>query len=147
MSPSAFLLLALSSIGLPDPSEVVGEMTRVGASDYTINERYFLLPIRVRADRKDEVSKIIINVSTDEGNRWRVAGTVQPDEEGLRFRAEADGVYWFTVQVVGKDNVKEPAEVGKEGAQILKILVDTRKRSISAKTTDTEREYKMPYAD
>jgi hypothetical protein len=145
MSLYAGLLLGLSFVPFPALLDG-GRVVRHAKDDYTIHCRDFLLPFNWEEGRKDQIKSVILSVSTDRGRTWGRAGEATADVEGLPFHAKEDGDYWFTLQVVGKDGTTAPAEAGGDGAQVVKVRVDTRGAATSAKAPDPMT-CKMPYAD
>ncbi len=110
----ACLLLA-ASVGAPEPSH--------------INQRGFLIPLRIDETRRADIRQVNLFVSTREDGGWQPAGTITPDKEGFPFNAPGDGVYYFKVQVEGNDGGREPPVVqGKPlqwlGARIGASLVN-----------------------
>jgi len=105
----ACLLLA-ASVGAPEPSH--------------INQRGFLIPLRIDETRRADIRQVNLFVSTREDGGWQPAGTITPDKEGFPFNAPGDGVYYFKVQVEGNDGGREPPDINKAPVS-QKIIVDT----------------------
>jgi len=93
---------------------------------YTIQQRTFRVPVQVES-RRTEIEQITLFVSTDQGKTWKEAGVIAPDEESFRYKAPADGTYWFAVQIVLKNKTKEPAEL-RLLEPALKVAVESPKK-------------------
>jgi hypothetical protein len=93
---------------------------------YTIRQRSFRVPVSVET-RRGEVDQITLFVSIDQGKTWREAGVIGPDEDAFRYRAAADGVYWFAVQIQLKNGMKEPADMRMLQPE-LKVSVELPKK-------------------
>jgi hypothetical protein len=104
-----------------------------GPEDLAIlNSRDFAIPIHVEADRKMDVRELKLYCSRDLGKTWELVAAVTPDREAFAYRAPADGVYWFTVQVIdraGKTSPTSPFDVAPD----LKVRVDTEDKKLSPK--------------
>jgi hypothetical protein len=90
------------------------------------------IPITIDPAKRDTLSGIILFCSMDEGKTWDQKGLAKPEEKGFPFTAPHDGLYWFTIQTIDKNNVKSPldpamAPVGQ------KIIVDTVKPLVKLK--------------
>ncbi len=83
----------------------------------------FRIPFDTDADAR-RLQEVQLYVSEDLGQSWQKAGSVRPEERGFNFRAERDGLYWFTVRTVAWDGKQNPASL--QGAQPqLRVFVDT----------------------
>ena len=96
-----------------------------GPSDvYVMSTRDIAIPITIDPTRRSEIEHMILWVSPDRGQTWREGGVAKPDTPAFTYKAHDDGHYWFIVQIVDKQNRKEPenpaaADVGK------KVIIDT----------------------
>jgi hypothetical protein len=141
MSLTVCLLSIGALSGSLDLSDIVTRQV-----DYTIDFRDFKLPISVKPADEDRIASIhLYLLAQDRG--WRHVSTISPDQDGFPFRALADGIFVFALQVEYKDGRKQPPEMGKGRMKIMRIRVDTRQRTTSAKPSDDGAGvYKMPYA-
>src|SRR5207237_8087990 len=68
--------------------------------------------------------EVQLYVSTDYGRTWNQAATATPEQRGFEFRADRDGLYWFTVRTTDADGRAYPPSL--QGARPgLKVYVDT----------------------
>ncbi len=91
-----------------------------------LNSRDFTIPIHIDAERRMDVRELKLYCSSDLGKTWELVAAAPPDRESCAYRAPADGVYWFTVQVIdraGKTSPTSPFDV----APGLKVRVNTEK--------------------
>jgi hypothetical protein len=110
----------------------------VGAPEASyINQKGFLIPLRIEESRRAEIRQVHLYASTREDSGWQPAGTITPDKEGFPFNAPGDGVYFFKVQVEGIDGAKEPADILKAPVS-QKIIVDTQRPQLQI--VDAERQ-------
>ncbi len=73
--------------------------------------------------------QVKLYVSEDQGQTWRLYSTAEPPQQEFVFRAQRDGLYWFTTQTLGLDNRLYPPVV--EGVRPdLRVCVDSRPPSI-----------------
>src|SRR5260370_279399 len=115
----ALLFIGLALAG--DPIELPKDVFEVQA-------RAFDIPIQVNPNRRDTIERIRLFVSVDRGKTWKHAQDCQPTDEQVSFTAPKDGLYWFAVQTVLKDNKKEPAE--KDLAASLKVYVNAERKAL-----------------
>ncbi|NBO93421.1 MAG: hypothetical protein EBV06_14080 [Planctomycetia bacterium] len=100
-----------------------------GAGDTDIvhfNMRGFQIPVRIDPNRRAEVHELILYLSKDAGRTWEIAMRLSPDKPGFDFMASNDGMHYFSIAVVDKRGVQEPADVYKAPVG-QKILIDTTK--------------------
>jgi hypothetical protein len=129
MSTGAHFLAALACLfGGPAPD---GEV-------FTVTTREFKIPLQIAPEQLSQVSQLHLYVSADQGRTWKKTATARPSDEAFTYAAPRDGVYWFTVQVVDRQRRAEPAEPGRDG-HVLKIAVDTARRSAPVRTKETTR--------
>jgi hypothetical protein len=99
-----------------------------------INQRKFEIPIQVDAASRSKIKELKLFSSTDEGRSWQEVAVTSPDKGAFIYYAPADGVYWFSVQIVDQQGRLDPADIYKAPPG-QKVLVDTLKpllRIISA---------------
>jgi hypothetical protein len=73
------------------------------------NARGFKIPIRLSGDRRTEVQKFVLYVSTDQGKSWQVHQQANSDATSFIYRASEDGTYWFIVSTVNSRGVETPS--------------------------------------
>jgi hypothetical protein len=79
---------------------------------FYLNQRAFQIPIRVQAERKDDVKGLELYVSTDNGQSWQLSAKAAPDQAAFSYAATRDGHYLFTVVVLDKKTGQpEPSNV------------------------------------
>jgi hypothetical protein len=102
MSPHSALVTCLAlSLGAHGPD----------AEPLKINTRSFAIPIAVDAARRGEIDRLVLFNSSDRGQTRQQADSATVDAKQFCFNAQADGEYWFHVQVVGKNGQATPADI------------------------------------
>jgi hypothetical protein len=91
-----------------------------------MNARSFRIPIRIDPAHRAEIKELHLFASTDEGRTWQQVAVAATDQDGFPFYAPADGVYWFSVQVVDQHGNLDPPDIYKVPPS-QKVLVDTLK--------------------
>jgi RNA polymerase sigma factor (sigma-70 family) len=96
-----------------------------------LNVREFKLPVQIRPEERGKLRlvNLYVYVSPDQGKSWQRVGPITPEEDGFRFTAPKDGLYWFAIQEEYPDRQLRP--IGIVPPQV-KVLVDT---SLSLKTS------------
>jgi hypothetical protein len=61
---------------------------------YTLDSRYFEIPIIVRESRLEEIDSLILYCSTDDGKTWKKVKTASPHKKSFTYRVPKDGTYW-----------------------------------------------------
>jgi hypothetical protein len=99
------------------------------AGDTTCTRQtFFRIPFDTDPGER-RLQQVELYVSADEGRSWHYVASVPPERRGFDFRAERDGLYWFTVRTIDLQGRPYPATV--DGAQpLLKVAVDTQPPSI-----------------
>jgi hypothetical protein len=92
-----------------------------------VSTRDFALPINYDPARRQQIERLELFVSTDRGKNWKKTDCATPDQDRFVFSAPKDGIYWFVVQVLGKDGTKEPADL-RTTRFVRKVLVDTNEK-------------------
>jgi beta-lactamase regulating signal transducer with metallopeptidase domain len=105
-----------------------------------VNTRRFQVPIRIQPERKGDVRELILYLSRDQGKTWEIYARATPEKTGFDFLAAGDGVLWFSVAVIGRDDRQDPPDVYKAPVG-QKIVIDTVKPTVqlSRDTTVTDR--------
>jgi hypothetical protein len=70
------------------------------------------------------VAELVLSVSEDEGQSYRLVGKMPTDRKHCRFHASRDGIYWFIVQVVDGQGSCLPANPSRVKPS-LRLCVDT----------------------
>jgi hypothetical protein len=84
----------------------------------------FRIPFETDAGER-RLQEVQLYVSEDRGQTWKPAATVPPEQRGFNFRAEHDGLYWFTVRTVDFAGRANPATLQGVRPQ-LEVYVDTQ---------------------
>jgi hypothetical protein len=84
----------------------------------------FRIPFETDSGER-RLREVQLYVSEDRGQTWRNAATVPPEQRGFNFRAERDGLYWFTVRTVDFQGRANPTTVQGTRPQ-LEVVVDTQ---------------------
>jgi len=84
----------------------------------------FRIPFETDAGER-RLQEVQLYVSEDRGQTWRPAGTVAPEQRNFNFRADHDGLYWFTVRTVDVAGRANPATLQGARPQ-LEVYVDTQ---------------------
>ena len=89
----------------------------------------FRIPFNVDANNP-RLLEVRLFVSEDQGQNWQRVSSVPPEQGGFQFRAEHDGLYFFTVQTVDINNKPSPPNVQGMPPQI-RVYVDTQNPLVS----------------
>jgi hypothetical protein len=116
------VLLALSLFAVPS-------FAQAPANGITYaRQTSFFIPF-VTGSGERQLHEVRLYVSEDQGQTWRKYASVGPEQRGFNFRAEHDGLYWFTVQTVDLAGRLDPAVVQgiqpQQGVPPIKVQVDT----------------------
>jgi hypothetical protein len=94
------------------------------APDVTpINKSVFPIPFSV--DPGERLHEVQLYVSLDQGASWQNAGTARPEQRQFSYRADRDGMHWFTVRTVDINGQLRPQTLQGTRPQ-LRVLVDTQ---------------------
>jgi tetratricopeptide (TPR) repeat protein len=102
--------------------EVSGIMRGTRREEYEIKSSRFAIPIGINGVRREDIEKIRLFVSEDEGKTWKPEKDYKPGDERALFTAPHDGRYWFAAQIVLKNGDSIPAKL--EGPA-LKVYVNS----------------------
>jgi hypothetical protein len=104
----------------------LGQGLAHGQVEY-LNQRECKIPIVLTDDpvRRAEIRQLFLFVSTDEGKTWRQEAVAAPTQEAFPFFAPKDGIYWFNVSIMDKNNQSDPPDVSAV-PPAMKMVVDTR---------------------
>lgn len=85
----------------------------------------FRIPFQVEPGEQARLREVQLHLSEDQGRNWRLHSSVGADQRSFAFKAEREGVYWFTVRTVDLDGRAHPASL--EGIKPgLRVVVDTQ---------------------
>jgi hypothetical protein len=102
----------------------------VADKQIVIKSRSFTIPILLDPARRDRIKRLALIYSTDNGDSWSPVEARFPEEvrDGFKFTANRDGIFWFSIQIEGKDGrfIPDPA-TGDPYPVHLKVQVDTSK--------------------
>jgi hypothetical protein len=110
---------------------------------WEVRSRDFGLPVRIDPARRAEVVTVRLFVSRDGGKTWEHCQDTAPDEDRVRFSAPRDGTYWFAVQVVLKDDVKDPPDL-KDLVPTMKVHVKSGSKPLPVRMPDAEQQGRGP---
>jgi hypothetical protein len=88
----------------------------------------FRIPFEVDAVGP-RLREVQLYVSTDLGRLWNYAARTAPAQLGFDFRAERDGLYWFTVRTVDVEGRAYPLTL-ENARPGLKVYVDTAPQQV-----------------
>jgi hypothetical protein len=115
------MVLALPAPGLW-PS--LGLAQDLSSEPIYTNLRRFHIPFKTPATQQNRLKQLQLYFSTDQGRTWQASAIVAPDQDAFKFQCDRDGMYWFTVRTLDKDNIYNPPTL--QGSQpSLKVVVDT----------------------
>jgi hypothetical protein len=96
--------------------------------DY-LKESQFQIPISIAPERRGDIKELLLYLSTDNGQTFSLVARTTPDKTGFPYYAANDGVYWFAIAILDRQNHQEPIDVAQSGSKRC-IIVDTRKPDI-----------------
>ncbi len=122
---------------------MVGLMLTAGVSPGDVvylNQQRIKIPLDIKPADRPQIHELALFVSTDEGRNWHQEAVCAPEQDGFKFVAPADGLYWFTVAVTDRNGRQTPRDVvGAAPSQ--KMIIDTLKpqvRIVQAERRDDE---------
>jgi hypothetical protein len=122
--PYSFLLICLTS--LLTLSAGLASVARAQApSDGIIYSQKSVMRIPFEVDATERrLREVQLYVSEDRGLTWQKASSAAPDQRFFNFRAERDGLHWFTVRTVDMaGGIRPPTLEGVRPG--LSVYVDT----------------------
>src|SRR2546428_775866 len=102
-----------------------------------MNTRNFRIPIQVAEGQRDKIRELILFASSDQGVTWNEVAVVKPDQDGFKFFAPADGLYWFNICLVDNQGKRQPPDIYKVPPRE-KVLVDTLKPNVRMVSADRQ---------
>jgi hypothetical protein len=98
-----------------------------GADDTVyLNQLAIKIPFDIKPADRQQISELHLYRSTDEGKTWNQEAILKPDQDGYKFTAPKDGLYWFTVDVVDLKGIHNPKDMA-QAKPAQKIVIDTLK--------------------
>jgi hypothetical protein len=122
---SLALTLALLAAGAPS-SDVI-----------PMNTRNFKIPVQIGEGQRDKIKELILFASSDQGVTWNEVGVLAPDQDGFKFFAPSDGLYWFNICLVDIQGKRQPPDIYKAPPRE-KVLVDTLKPGVRIVSADRQ---------
>jgi hypothetical protein len=115
-----FVLFALGLVALAAPARAQSPEPDVLYSRY----RQFKLPFTL-GPGKENLKQLYLWVSADQGKSWERAAVAAPEHDHFQYIADRDGLLWFAVQTVDKQDRVYPTNM--DGAQpSRRVVVDTQ---------------------
>jgi len=99
---------------------------------YHINRQKMAIPIEIVPARRNDLREILLFCSRDEGKTWQQVGQATPEQTSFPYTAPADGKYWFTIQTVDRNGVRDPVDVYAAPVG-QRVVVDTVKPLVKVK--------------
>jgi hypothetical protein len=91
----------------------------------------FRIPFDVDPGER-RLREVRLYYSEDQGRTWRKFDAVAPSAGEFRFRAERDGLHWFTTQTQDLEGRLYPQTLQQvKASQILKVVIDTQPPSVA----------------
>jgi hypothetical protein len=111
------VLLGAVSSSLGQPQNPPGDTTYTRAP-------VFQIPFQPESGER-RLKEVQLYVSTDLGQTWKQAVNATPEQRYFVFRAQHDGIHWFSVRTIDLDGKAVPVDMA--GARPgLKVYVDTQ---------------------
>jgi len=102
-----------------------------------IKSRSFRMPLTLDGKHKDTIEGLRLFVSYDLGKTWKHQDDYKITDREVTFFAPADGLYWFGLQVLGKDGKCHPAKLEKLDP-VRKVYVNTEGKPFRAQKSYEE---------
>jgi RNA polymerase sigma factor (sigma-70 family) len=99
------LSIPIAPPATPDPGAALG----APAGYIQVSARDFLLPFAVTVDPQD-IAKLRLYASSDKGKTWQLVMDADHHVASFRYRAPADGYYWFSVEALRRN---QPVPTGE----------------------------------
>ncbi|GAB4138581.1 MAG: hypothetical protein Tsb009_06870 [Planctomycetaceae bacterium] len=89
------------------------------------NRRQFAIPFQFDSSELQRLgtTEVRLYVSVDQGGTWQQVQSVAPRTRRFFVRAPQDGIYWFAVRTVGRNQQEHPS--GNRISPELKVVVDS----------------------
>ncbi|MGL5097472.1 MAG: hypothetical protein ACRDD1_17935, partial [Planctomycetia bacterium] len=89
-----------------------------------LRESLFTIPVDVDAEKAEGLKELQLFVSVDKGDNWSLVKRAQPSQKNFKFKAQADGEYWFNLAYIDDRGVSTPPDIRQEPPAI-KVVIDT----------------------
>ncbi|HEY7328955.1 MAG TPA: hypothetical protein VH592_15030 [Gemmataceae bacterium] len=90
-----------------------------------MNTRNVGLPLRLKEQGASDIQQLILLHSADQGGTWEQGESKRPgDPQPFKFHAPKDGVYWFILQQVDRENKATPRDPNRKQPMMI-VIVDT----------------------
>ena len=111
------------------------------ASDrpHYMNKSMFRIPFNVDAGNP-RLMEIQLYISDNLGQTWQKISSAAPEQAGFHFRAERDGIYYFTVRTVDTSGKGSPASIQPGSPPQIRVCVDTQVPLVSLSQAPPGRE-------
>jgi hypothetical protein len=93
------------------------------------NQANFRIPFVIEAGAA-RLQEVQLYVSENQGQSWTYVSNTGQEQRGFDYRADRDGLYWFTVRTIDMQGRAAPLTLQNTAPQ-LKVYVDTRKPIIT----------------
>jgi hypothetical protein len=94
------------------------------ADVFKVDQRAMMIPFSIKDGNRAEVKRIFLYASTDLGKTWKQSGEASPSGQAIRFVAPRDGLYWFSTQLLFKDDSREPSDL-EDLITVMKVRIKT----------------------
>lgn len=125
-----FALTFLAFAMPADPVELPSDV-------HVLQARGFIMPLRITPGKKDEIERIRLFVSRDQGKTWKHAKDYKTSDEEVTFVAPRDGLYWFALETVFQDGTKTPPD-RKDFFPVRKVYVNTERKALKVQKSYAE---------
>jgi hypothetical protein len=93
----------------------------------------FQIPFEIDPADKPFLKSIELYVSDDMGKSWRLSTATNPNAKAFKFRAVADGEYWFAVRTLDVEGRYNPGD-DKPIVPDWRVVVDSKKPGLGLRT-------------
>lgn len=123
-------LCALAIVGTLASSEA-------GAVEPVVTrQQEFAIPYRMTRDRT--AREVRLFVSSDQGKTWRLISRAQPHVRNFRYRAPADGEYWFAIRTLHDGGQHLPADPLQAELRVVVDTIEPRLDLVASRGADGE---------
>lgn len=117
--PILFLGLALAADPIALPPDV-----------YEMTSREFNIPVTFAENRKADIKRLRLFVSTDIGKTWKHYKDATAADDKIHFKADKDGFVQFALQIESNNGKIEPATDKLEAS--MKVFVNSERKALKA---------------
>jgi hypothetical protein len=104
------------------------------------NQVAIRIPLDIKPQQQEQIQEVILFSSADQGKNWHQEGVCRPSQDGFKFYAPGDGVYWFVVQAVDPKGNKNPEDI-YQASPCQKVVIDMLKPQVRIVSTERKGEY------